>query len=78
MGELRVRIDDSLLTKLEGLAQSRNISLEAQISDVLSRAVESADRNSTFADIARQIAAMTPPDIEKFDTVELIREDRNR
>jgi plasmid stability protein len=78
MGELRVRIDDSLLTKLEGLAQSRNMSLEAQVTDVLSKAVEPADGQPTFAEIARQIAAMTPKEIEKFDSVELLREDRNR
>ena len=78
MGELRVRIDDSLLTKLEGLALSRNISLEAQVTDVLSKAVESPVGQPSFAEIARQIAAMTPRGLEKFDSVELLREDRNR
>lgn len=78
MGELRVRIDDSLLTKLEGLAQAHNMSLEAQVNDVLSKAVEQGRPKRTFAEIARQIAAMTPAGIEQTDSTELLREDRNR
>ena len=78
MGELRVRIDDSLLTKLESLAQSRNTSLEAQVNDVLSKALEQDPPKPTFAEIARRIAAMTPPGIEHTDSTEMLREDRNR
>ena len=78
MVELRVRIDDSLLTKLEGLAQSRNLSLEAQVNDVLSKALEQDRPKPTFAEIARQIAAMTPDGVEHTDSTELLREDRNR
>jgi plasmid stability protein len=78
MGELRVRIDDGLLTKLESLAQSRNMSLEAQVNDVLSRALEQERRKPTFAEIARQIAAMTSDGVEHTDSTELLREDRNR
>jgi hypothetical protein len=78
MGELRVKIDDSLLTKLEGLAQSRNMSLEAQINDVLSKAVHQVLPKPTFAEIARDIAAMTPAGVEHTDSTELLREDRDR
>ena len=78
MGELRVRIDDSLLMKLEGLAQSHNMSLEAQVNDVLSKALEERQPQQSFAEIAREIAAMTPKGIKQSDVVEMLREDRSR
>lgn len=79
MGELQIRIDESLLTKLENLAQAHNLSLQDQINDVLRQALEGQPTDGeTFATIARRIAAMTPKGVTQIDSVEMLREDRNR
>ncbi|MDB5553344.1 MAG: hypothetical protein JWL86_3328 [Rhizobium sp.] len=78
MGELQIRIDEGLLTKLENLAQAHNLSLEDQINDVLRRALEGPSTGGeTFAATARRITAMTPKGVKQIDSVEMLREDRN-
>lgn len=78
MGDMRVRIDEGLLTKLENLAQSHNRSLEEQVNDLLRTALEDRPVRESFATVARRIAAMTPKGIKQTDSVEMLREDRDR
>jgi plasmid stability protein len=78
MGDMRVKIDEGLLTKLENLAHSHNRSLEEQVNDLLRAALEDRPARESFVTVAKRIAAMTPKDIKQIDSVELLREDRNR
>ncbi len=78
MGEMRIKIDEGLLTRLESLAHIHNRSLEDQVIDLLRIAVEQRNEPEPFSAIARRIAAMTPRGIVQPDSVEMLREDRNR
>ena len=53
-------------------------SLNAEISDLLTKAVNYERRQESFADIARRIAAMTPKDVPQTGSLEMLREDRDR
>jgi predicted transcriptional regulator len=78
MGEMNIKIEDELRTKIEDLAKSNDRSLEEEIHDLLRRAIEGQSKRESFADIARRIAAMTPKDVKQTSSVEMLREDRDR
>ena len=78
MGEMNIRLEDELRTKIEDLAKSNARSLNAEISDLLTKAVNYERRQESFADIARRIAAMTPKDVPQTGSLEMLREDRDR
>ena len=78
MGEMRIRIEEGLLNRLEGLAQLHNRSLEDQVNALLRHALEDQVEPEPFSSIAKRIAAMTPKGFEQPDSLEMLREDRNR
>ena len=78
MGEMKVKIDEGLLLKLEDLAQSHNISVEEQVNDILRDALTGKVEKQSFAANARRIADMTPKNIVQPDSLQMLREDRNR
>ncbi|OLP56169.1 hypothetical protein BJF92_20465 [Rhizobium rhizosphaerae] len=82
MGEMTVRIDEKLLTRIESLARNHRRSLDQEVEDLLLTAVEgkvgpTASKESLY-EASRRIAAMTPRDVIQTDSVDLLREDRNR
>ncbi|CAN7312652.1 FitA-like ribbon-helix-helix domain-containing protein [Pararhizobium sp. LjRoot238] len=77
MGEMNVKIDESLLMRLEDRARAHNRSLDDEVKFLLERALEKPERESLY-DAARRIAAMTPKGIKQTDSVEMLREDRDR
>jgi plasmid stability protein len=78
MGEMNIRIEDDLRTRIEDLAKSNARSLDEEISDLLTKAVNNERPRESFADIARRIAAMTPKNVVQTSSVEMLREDRDR
>ena len=77
MGEMRVRIEDGLRTRLEESTREHNRSLDEEVVLLLEKGLEIHARESLY-DAARRIAAMTPKGVKQTDSVEMLREDRDR
>ena len=78
MATLTIRnLEDTVVDRLKKEAQANHRSLEAEVRDVLTRAVERPSRRELRA-LADEIAAMTPKDVVQTDSTLLIREDRDR
>jgi plasmid stability protein len=72
-------IDELTLRKISDLAASKNRSLQTEIGDILRHAALSPDdRARSLRKIADELASMTPKGIEQTDSVDLLREDRER
>jgi plasmid stability protein len=72
-------IDELTLRKISDLAASKNRSLQTEIGEILRHAALSVDdRARGLRKIADELAAMTPKGIEQTDSVDLLREDRER
>ncbi|KQY26020.1 Arc family DNA-binding protein [Rhizobium sp. Root482] len=78
MGEMNIRIEDELRTRIEDLARNNDRSMEEEIAYLLRQAVDGQPKRESFADIARKIAAMTPKGVEQTSSLEMLREDRDR
>jgi plasmid stability protein len=63
-------LDDAIVAKLEVRAKTQNRSLEAEVHEILTAAVD-------LRLLAERIAAMTP-NVPQTDSTELLREDRRR
>jgi antitoxin FitA len=70
-------LDDTTVDRLKTKAREHNRSLEAEIRLLLTEAAARPSRRS-FLDLSDRIAAMTPKNIAQTDSVDLIREDRDR
>jgi hypothetical protein len=78
MAELRIQIDDDLLTRVENAARVRGMSLDDLVTDVLlSRFPKPLVPRESFAEAARRIAAMTPPGVKQTDSVKILRSFRD-
>ncbi len=78
MASVTIRnLDDSTVEELKQQAKSHNRSLEAELREILSNAVQMRKRRREFRARADRIAAMTP-DVPQTDSTLLIREDRDR
>lgn len=79
MGEMRIKIEDeSLLTRINDLARLHNRSIDEEIVELLRKAVPpTIDRESLY-EAAKRIAAMTPKGVRQTDSVEILREERDR
>lgn len=79
MGEMRIKIeDDALLVRLADLARSNNRSVDEEVVELLREALENVGRYETSYEAAVRIAAMTPKGVKQMDSVDMLREDRNR
>jgi len=79
MANLTIRnLDDGVVASLKAQAKRNNRSLEAELRQVLTRVAKQHERLSAFVEAAERIAAMTPKDRPQSDSVELLREDRDR
>ena len=77
MANVTIRnLDDRVVARLKERAKANNRSLEAELREILTREVGSMTRQERVA-LARRIAAMTP-NVPQTDSVELLREDRDR
>lgn len=78
MGTLVIEhVDEALMRDLTRFASGHRLGVEALAEQLLRRAVPTADR----ADLAARldaIAALTPHDARTVDSLEMLREDRQR
>jgi plasmid stability protein len=78
MPTLTIRnVDDEVVQRLKAQAKQHGRSLEAEAREILAQAAQKPTL-SEFRERARRIAAMTPKDVKQTDSVELLREDRDR
>lgn len=79
MANLTIRnVDDDIVETLKARAKSNNRSLESEIRQILvDQARRPSWRGAELLERAKRIAAMTP-DVPQTDSVELLREDRDR
>jgi antitoxin FitA len=82
MDEIVLRdLDQEVVAKLAERAADNNRPLEQEIALVLRQSVQGPDRRrdaETMVAMARRIAAMTPSGVPQTDSVDLIREERDR
>lgn len=71
-------LDDFTLSVLRERAASEGKSLEQEAADLIRERLGQGRDVETLIARARAISAMTPPSARQTDSVELIREDRNR
>ena len=77
MASVTIRnLDDDVVTKLKARAKAHNRSLEAELRVILDDAARGKS-NRDFRALADRIAAMTP-DVPQTDSVDLLRELRDR
>ena len=79
MATLTIRnVEDEIVTALKARAKSHNRSLESEIRQILVDQVRRPSwRGAELLERAKRIAAMTP-NVPQTDSVELLREDRDR
>jgi plasmid stability protein len=80
MGEMRIRIDETLLTRIESLAKAHNRSIDEEVIAILTAGAPASPprTNETLYQAAVRIAAMTPKDRPQIDSVDILREERDR
>lgn len=79
MANVTIRnLDDEVVKTLKAQAKSHNRSFEAELRQVLTEAAELRKQREMFRKQAERIRKMTPKDRVQTDSVELLREDRDR
>ncbi len=77
MASLTIRnLDDGVVEKLKARAKTHHRSLEAELREILSTVARRASTKELIAE-ADRIAAMTPKDRPRTDSVKIIREFRD-
>ena len=78
MGTLIIEnVDEALINDLGRMAERNGVPLDVQAKKVLNDGVRMRDRSDLVARL-EAVAAMTPRGIEQTDSVEMLREDRDR
>ena len=78
MGNLTIRnLDDRVINTLKAQARANQRSLEAEVRHLLTRQVDSRVRAANFRERSADIARMSAG-TSQTDSVELLREDRQR
>ena len=78
MATLTIRnLDQAVVDRLKAQAKANNRSLEGELRTILEAKVPVLDKKGILERVDR-IAAMTPPGVKQTDSVELLREDRDR
>lgn len=79
MASVTIRnLDDEVVKALKEQAKIHNRSLEAELRQVLTKTAELQKKREAFWKNADRIRKMTPKDRPQTDSVELLREDRDR
>ena len=78
LGNLTIRnLNDNVIETLRAEAKSNHRSLEAEVRYVLTQRADRRVRTADFRERTLRIARTTP-DVPQTDSVELLREDRDR
>lgn len=78
MGNLTIRnLDDRVIERLKAQAKANQRSLEGEIRHVLTQQVDRGIRIAGFRERTRRLVSMTA-ETHQTDSVELLREDRDR
>lgn len=78
MATITIRnLDDEAVRSLKERAKAHNRSLEAEVRQILTQQINRPWRGAELVARAQRIAAMTP-DVPQTDSVDLLREDRDR
>ena len=78
MGTLVIEgVDEALMSDLASLAAENHMQVESQARQILRSAVPVRDRHALAARLDA-IANMTPTGVDQSDSLELLREDRQR
>ena len=78
MGTLTIRnLDDEVIEKLKAQAKSNHRSLEGEVRHALTKRANPLGRIGEFRDRTRRLQSLNPGR-KQTDSVELLREDRNR
>lgn len=79
MNAITIRtISDRAIAQIEELAALHHRSVEEEAADLIERGLNAPLSPKERYLLAEQIAAMTPKDVIQTDSVELLREDRDR
>lgn len=71
-------ISDELFERVSKIAHSRQLTVERQVEELLSEAVDRRSRTESLRRMFDEIASLTPKGVEQTDSVTLLREDRDR
>ena len=78
MGNLTIRnLDDRVIKRLKAQAKANQRSLEGEVRYVLTQRADRLGRIANFRERTRQLVSLTA-DTSQTDSVELLREDRDR
>lgn len=76
MGKLA--IDDDVLEEVAAAARARGVSSESFAQQLLLEGLRGCKSKESLRHLMESIASMTPRNVEQTDSVELLREDRDR
>lgn len=71
-------LDDGVVARLKAQAKANNRSLEGEAREILTQRANTTWRGAELLARADRIAAMTPKGVTQTDSVDLLREDRDR
>jgi predicted transcriptional regulator len=79
MGAITIHdLDDALVDRIAKLAEANKQSLDQEIAGLIEAGLREQERHDRLIARVREIAAMTPKGVPQTDSVELLREDRER
>ncbi|MBL8580641.1 MAG: hypothetical protein JNL61_00250 [Rhizobiaceae bacterium] len=79
MGDIMIKLEDAtLLEALSEMAKANNRSVESEVRQLLTKAVDERHKRLEFYRRAQAISAMTPKGVVQTDSTLLIRADRDR
>ena len=76
MGQIAIK--DDLYRRLQVVALERGVPIEQQADEIMRDALVGRTEEVNGRALMESIAAMTPPGEQRTDSVELLRQDRNR
>jgi len=74
----KLAIDDEVLDKIAAAAKARGVSSERLAQELLREALRHERSRPSLREMMEAIASLTPSQAEQTDSVELLREDRER
>lgn len=79
MGVITIHsLDEGLVEQITRLAEANRHSLEQEVVSLLQDGLRKRAQHDDLVDRIKQIAAMTPKGVPQTDSVDLLREDRDR
>lgn len=75
---LKLELGSDELDALSERARAHGRSREEEATDIIRRTLAQTDRRQHLIEWSRRLRAMTPTGVEQTDSLDLLREDRNR